>query len=234
MNSGRHSSGDPHPIGDASENAAEALHSAEQHRVLVAELNHRVRNMLQVVIGIANQTLKRSADLQEFERGFMGRMQALASAYELLSREGWRRISLRELMRAQLGAFVGDEPRCSLEGEDIDLSPNAALALGLVFYELATNATKYGAFSRKEGRVSVKWALNAGVGDQPQLMLHWVERGGPPVVEPQHTGFGTDLVRRQLQHELAGDARVEFREEGLEVTLTLPLRGAIESGRARV
>ena len=227
MSPGQHVDGPSQRMPDASQLTTQTLEAAEQQRVLVAELNHRVRNMLQVVIGIANQTLKRSADLKEFEQGFMGRMQALARAYELLSRDGWRRISLPELMRVQLGACVGEESRCSLDGEDIDLPPNAALALGLVVHELATNATKYGAFANKEGRVSVKWELDGTSADTPQLVLHWIERGGPEVFEPQHTGFGAELLRRQLRHELAGDARIEFRQEGLEVTLTLPVRDAI-------
>jgi two-component system CheB/CheR fusion protein len=183
--------------------------------------------MLQVVIGLCNQTLHRSADLKAFEAAFLGRMQALGRAYELLSRENWRHVSLAELAEKQLAPFATKGARYAAEGPDVEVRPNAALALGLVLYELSTNATKYGALSTKDGSVSLRWAITQEAHGAPQLVVTWVERGGPPVAAPLRTGFGTELVKRQLRHELAGDAVVEFKEEGLEVTLTLPARDVI-------
>jgi two-component system CheB/CheR fusion protein len=215
-------------------NITEVVAAEEQQRLLVAELNHRVRNMLQVVIGLCNQSLHRSPDLKTFETAFLGRMQALGRAYELLSRESWRRVSLAELTESQLSAFATERRRYTIEGPDVEIKPNAALALGLVLYELATNATKYGAFSTKEGRVSLTWVMQSRDGEPPHLVLRWVERGGPPVEEPQQTGFGTELVKRQLRHELSGEASVEFKKTGLEVTFTLPAHDAILEKSAKL
>ena len=140
-------------------NVTDMVAAEEQLRTLVSELNHRVRNMLQVVIGLANQTMSRSADVQQFEKAFMGRMQSLARAYELLSRGGWQEVSVADLLNIQLAPFAAEGNRCKLEGEKVMLTANAALALGLVFYELATNATKYGALSVPDGHVDVSWRL---------------------------------------------------------------------------
>jgi two-component system, chemotaxis family, CheB/CheR fusion protein len=202
----------------------------EQQRLLVAELNHRVRNMLQVVIGLGNQTLHRSANMQEFEKSFMGRMQALARAYELLSRDGWHNVDMTELLRTQLSPFAAEEGRYSVEGENVLLTANAALSMGLVVYELATNATKYGALSAPSGHVHVSWELKRNGSASPDLVLRWNESGGPPVEAPQRQGFGSELMQRQLKYELNGQAAMEFAESGLRVTLVIPVAGAVLEG----
>lgn len=207
-------------------NVTEVVVAEEHQRTLVAELNHRVRNMLQVVIGLANQTLHRCEDLQQFEKAFMGRMQALARAYELVSRDGWRKVPISDLLRIQVGPFAPEGGRYVAEGEPLLLTANAALALGLVLYELATNATKYGALSVPTGHIDVSWQLRDREGQQI-LHFQWRERGGPKVAPPARQGFGTELVQRQLRYELNGKAAMEFSEEGLEVTVEIPAAGAI-------
>ena len=142
-------------------NVTEVVAAEEQQRTLVSELNHRVRNMLQVVIGLANQTLRRSADVKQFEAAFMGRMQSLARAYELVSRGGWHEVAVSDLLRTQLEPFAAEGNRYSVEGQHVLLTASAALALGLVLYELATNATKHGALSVPDGRVDVAWRLES-------------------------------------------------------------------------
>jgi two-component system, chemotaxis family, CheB/CheR fusion protein len=206
---------------------SEVIAAEEQQRMLVAELNHRVRNMLQVVIGLANQTLHRSADLESFDKAFMGRMQALARAYELLSRDGWRKAPIGELIRSQLGAFASEGGRYSTDGDAIELNSSAALALGLVLYELATNATKYGAFSTPGGRVDISWKVRSNGEGGPQLVLHWRESGGPEVRPPEHSGFGSELVNRQLRYELKGEAALEFHTDGLRATLMVPVKDSV-------
>jgi two-component system, chemotaxis family, CheB/CheR fusion protein len=208
-------------------NVTEVIAAEEQQRLLVAELNHRVRNMLQVVIGLCNQTLHRSADLKEFEAAFLGRVQALGRAYELLSREGWRRVSLEELVRSQLAGFATQDGRYSAAGPELEIRPSTALALGLVLYELATNATKYGALSVPNGHVSITWRIDDGASEAPLLVMRWVERDGPEVKTPARTGFGAELVKRQLRHELGGDATIAFNKEGLEMTITAPARDIV-------
>jgi two-component system CheB/CheR fusion protein len=190
--------------------------------------------MLQVVIGLANQTLHRSTDFKQFEKSFMGRVQALARAYELLSRDGWRTVPLPDLITSQLSAFAPNGERYSAQGPQVELKPNAALAFGLVVYELATNATKYGAFSTEGGRVSVTWNVEPVDGTSRQLVVRWTESGGPSVREPEHRGFGSELIRRQLQYELSGEALMQFHEHGLEVTIKVPARDTVIISGSRV
>jgi two-component system CheB/CheR fusion protein len=204
----------------------------EQQRLLVAELNHRVRNMLQVVIGLSSQTLRRSSNLEEYEGSFMGRMQALARAYELLSRDGWHSVPIAELLRSQLAPFTGGEGRrYTAQGDDVVLVASAALSIGLVVYELATNATKYGALSVPGGHVDISWQFIGSNGGKPHLVLQWNEHGGPPVKQPTRHGFGSELVQRQLRYELNGQASLDYAESGLRVTMTIPASDAIQLAR---
>lgn len=210
-----------------------AVVAAEEHqRLLVSELNHRVRNMLQVVIGLANQTSHRATDLQEFEKVFFGRMQALARAYELLSREGWRQVPVGELLKSQLSAFAGDPGSYAGNGAPLILKANAALSLGLVVYELATNSTKYGALSVASGHVQVSWHCETSADAGTKFILEWKESGGPAVKPPTRHGFGSELVHRQLKYELNGTAAMEFLESGLVVTLVIPAEEVVESHAA--
>lgn len=210
----------------------------EKQRLLVSELNHRVRNMLQVVIGLCNQTMHRSADLKQFEAAFMGRMQALARAYELLSRDRWKRVAIADLLRAQLSPFAGDR-RYSATGADIMLTADAALGFSLALYELATNAMKYGALSAPSGHIEVRWTVARAQLHEPlenastanlahNLIFEWIERNGPEVKAPTRHGFGSELIERQLRYELDGRAAMTFDKKGVQVTLTLPITDAIQ------
>lgn len=217
-------------------NVAPLLMAEKQQRVLVSELNHRVRNMVQVIIGLCNQILHRSADLKQFQASFMGRVQALARAYELLSRDGWKEIALVDLMRTQLSGSTPPR-RYTIRGEPITLNADAALALGLVLYELATNATKYGALSNSHGELDVSWTFESEVsrGDPSgNLNIEWIERGGPPVADLTGRGFGCELIERQLEHALNGEAKFDFRETGLRVTLLIPIKDNAKAATSAV
>ena len=169
---------------------------AEQHqRLLVDELNHRVKNMLAVVISLATQTLRRSGTLEEFSGVFLGRVHALTAAYTLLSRESWSGVQLQEIVAEELRPFMaGDRANIRVEGPPVPLNPRGALALGMAIHELATNAAKYGALSVPEGDVAVTWTVERH-GDAEHLALDWTERNGPPVAVPARRGFGTTLNR---------------------------------------
>jgi len=200
----------------------------EQQRILVAELNHRVRNMLQVVIGLANQTVHRSENLQQFSKAFFGRMEALGRAYELLSRDGWHKVPIGELVRTQVAPFASEGSRYTSRGEPCVLTANAALSLGMVMYELATNSTKYGALSVPTGRVEIEWQLTGAEGERQEFIFRWKESGGPVVKPPTRQGFGSELMQRQLKYELNGRAEMIFNEDGLAVTLAVPAEEALE------
>ncbi len=158
---------------------------AEEHqRLLVDELNHRVKNMLTVVISLATQTLRRSGTLEEFSGVFLGRVHALTAAYALLSRESWSSVLLEEIIAEELRPYMAeDRTNVRIEGPPVPLDPRGALALGMAIHELATNAVKYGALSVPEGNVAVTWGVEqTDAGDH--LVLEWVERDGPAVTPP--------------------------------------------------
>ncbi len=189
---------------------------------LVNELNHRVRNMLMVVSAVASHTLRRSDNLADFGKIFNGRIAALAAAHELVSRGGWRDVLLLDLIEKELKPYAAGADRLVTQGPPVSLKPSAAISLGMVLHEMATNATKHGALSIDSGRVSVKWA-NEVVGGAPHLVLHWSESGGPKVTQmPERRGFGSELMERQLRHDLKGTLEVDFDEQGLRITIALP------------
>ena len=198
---------------------------AEKHqRLLVDELNHRVRNMLTVVISLATNTLRRAEGLEQFSTVFLGRIHALAAAYALLSRDGWTPIPVAEIVMEELKPFVSAvHPNVALTGGKVMLEPRAALALGMAIHELTTNAARYGALSVPEGTVAVSWTVSAA----GQFELIWVERGGPRVVAPARKGFGMTLVERSFAYDVSGAVDIDFAPEGVTATLRAPLPGAV-------
>jgi two-component system CheB/CheR fusion protein len=189
-----------------------------RHKIMIGELNHRVRNMLAVVSAVANQTLAKAVD-EDVLDAFLDRLQAMARIYKLLTEAGWSHLPFRELVRETLAANA-DPSRFSLDGPPLDLAPREALALGMILHELAANALKYGALSTANGHVQVCWENPADRIDA--IDIRWTESGGPPVVEPQHRGFGTLMVERQLAYELQGHSTVTYAHGGLLITLHLP------------
>ena len=197
---------------------------AEQHqRLLVDELNHRVKNMLAVVVSLATQTMRRSDTLEEFSKNYLGRVHALASAYSLLSNEGWQTVSLRDVVFEELKPFLARDGRnVVLKGPLVPLAPRPALSLGMAVHELTTNAVKYGALSVLEGQVSVTWSVEEGE-EGNRLTLKWVEEGGPPVEAPEHRGFGMMLIERGLKQDMRAEVTMEFAREGVRATLVAPV-----------
>jgi two-component system CheB/CheR fusion protein len=193
----------------------------EQQRVLVAELNHRVKNMLTVIVSIATLTLKGEQG-EAFGETFLQRLHAMARAYDLVSRDQWSEVSLLDVVREQVEPFLTDRSdRIVLDGPLVPLRPKVALSLGMVLHELGTNAAKYGALSVPGGSLEVTWALEKR--SDTQLVVDWKERGGPPVVPSKEHGFGLTLIEREVGQGLGGKARIEFQPEGLQVNLRIPL-----------
>ena len=193
---------------------------AEAHqRVLIAELNHRVKNMLAVAVGVARQTAKGAPSVPEYTAALISRLESMARAYELLSRESWSEADVGDLARQELAPF--DEDRVRIEGPAVMLQPAAALSLGMILHELATNAVKYGALSGTEGGVELAWTVVGEPGSR-LMRLTWREQGGPtPAIDPP-AGFGLKLVHRETSHGLGGAAVVERPATGLVVTLDVP------------
>lgn len=197
--------------------------AAEERQVLlIHELNHRVKNTLATVQAITAQTLRSAPDPTAFKAAMMARLMALAQSHDLLTRNDWAGASLRELIAEQLRPYeTGSPRRIQLGGPDLMLPPKTALSLGMALSELATNAAKYGALSVRDGEIEIAWELRPG--PPVQLRLVWRETAGPPVASPVQNGFGSRLIQQGLAHELGGEARMEFRREGLVCEISFPL-----------
>jgi PAS domain S-box-containing protein len=186
----------------------------ERQRLLINELNHRVKNTLATVQAIAFQTLKGDITLAEGRARFEARLLALSRAHNLLTEESWEGASLERVIADTTAHLASDHQRFLVEGEPVFLSPRAALALSLALHELSTNASKYGSLSGEEGRVSIRWTMTDAI-----LRLEWKETGGPPVAEPARRGFGSRLIERGLEADLAGRAELHFDADGLRCVI---------------
>ncbi len=190
-------------------------HAADDARnALVAELDHRVKNVLASVQSLAAQSARKTTSLDAFLKTFAGRLEAMASAHTLLTATRWRGAEIGNIAAAELGGLAPGQARWS--GPEILLNPRATNALTLALHELATNAVKFGALSAETGRVEVMWTRRAGGGFE----LTWTERGGPSVAAPTRRGFGWTLLERVTGRELGGEARMEFAPAGVRVTIT--------------
>jgi len=201
---------------------SERKRAAEQQQMLLAELDHRVKNMLSVVTAIASQTARTTASVEEFSEKFVARLQALSRAHALLTAQQWRTTVLRELIGEILAPHVPPEAeRLSVEGPPVALNANKMLALTLILHELVTNATKYGAFSTAGGRVSIRWSVD---GQKPRwITLTWRESGVPGVTAPKHAGFGSRLIESSARHDLGGEVTVSHQPDGIVCELKFPL-----------
>lgn len=199
---------------------------AQEHRnLLMAELNHRVKNTLASIQSIATQTIRNSISLDEFKTAFETRLMALARAHDLLTVGEWRGADLRDLVELTLKTFSDENtfPRAIATGPPVKLIPNAAVLINLVIHELATNAAKYGALSRPTGSVQVSWEIHPA-DRKRRLQIVWEESGGPEVTEPTSTGFGMKLMKRGITHELDGEIELNFNPQGLQCTIFLPAK----------
>lgn len=195
---------------------------AEKAReLLVDELNHRVKNTLSIVQGIAHQTFRNNADPVEARRAFEGRLGALGHAHNLLTHANWENASLEGLAELTLDTKGSNAGIISLNGPRILLSPKQAVSIAMALHELCTNARKYGALSKEEGQVRLDWSQTDDA--QQQLCIHWHESGGPAVSPPTRRGFGSTLLERTLAHDLEGEVMINFKPEGLVCCISIPL-----------
>jgi PAS domain S-box-containing protein len=181
-----------------------------QRELMLAELNHRVKNTLAVVQAIAHQTFKSDRGSVQVKT-FLGRLGVLAKAHDILSGVNWESTPMQELVREVLGGLSANRTRIVTDGPPVLLKPKQALAVALALHELQTNAMKYGALSVDQGSVSLQWRLPS----RQRLEILWQERGGPPVVAPARRGFGTLMLEKGLAAELNGVVTLEFQPDGL-------------------
>jgi len=192
----------------------ERVRAEEQRKLLLDELNHRVKNTLATVQSIAAQTLRTTPDPVAFRAAFEARLMALSGVHNVLTHASWEGADLDEVLRIELSPHGAD--RFHLEGPVVRLSAQQALTFALVTHELATNAAKYGALSVPEGRVEVVWSLN-----DSRLVLDWREHDGPPVTSPRRRGFGSRLIERSIRDDVHGEATIAYEPDGLWCRIAL-------------
>ena len=202
---------------------------AEAHqRLLIDELNHRVKNTLANVQSLAVQSIRGAQTPEAVQASLMPRLFALAGAHEILTRESWEAADLRDLVAATVALHAGAAPdRFRTQGPSVRLPPRAALAFSMALHELATNAVKYGALSNQAGHVEIAW--NVAGTDVSRLTLHWRETGGPSVSPPTHKGSGSRLIERSLAAELGAAVALTYAPAGL----TCLMEATLGHGRSR-
>ena len=201
----------------------ERRNSEDHKKMLIAELDHRVKNMLACVAAIAKRSQERGRSVKEFLDVLNGRINSLANAHALLSRSRWQGVGLGELVRSEL-AFCAKDETSLIEGPEVDLTAMATQTLAMVLHELTTNAAKYGALSNGHGRVMVRWRRQSRGPSRGKLVLEWRETGGPPVVAPKTTGYGTSVIRNLVPYELGGTVDYVLVPDGTRCKIEIPAR----------
>jgi PAS domain S-box-containing protein len=209
--------------------------SERRQKLLMDELNHRVKNTLATVQSLASQTARAAHTPAAFRERFEGRLIALSKAHDQLTMHHWESVDLRALLSGSLAPYAGPNPeRVLLRGEDVVLRPRAVLTLAMAFHELATNAAKYGALSVPAGRIEIQWQpVRAADQRRSFLRIDWIEQGGPPVTDSRQRGFGSRLIEGSIAAELSGSARLTFEPEGLRCEIAFPLEKASADSRPR-
>jgi len=196
-----------------------------EKELMLQEMKHRIKNSITRVLAIARQTASHATDVKEFSSSFAARLQAMAASQDMLTRSRWQKADLGDLLRIELGQVFGKElPEGILSGPEVLLDETTTQALGLTFHELATNALKYGEAGNSVGALKVDWLLE-GRGRDRTLVLNWREAGQKQLEAPAKTGFGTKLIDLNVTRELRGTIKRDFRAEGLEVKIRIPLAG---------
>jgi len=201
-----------------------------RQQLLIRELDHRVKNVLARVAAVATHTGRDSSTKEEFLNRLGGRIQSLADAHVLLSRSRWQGVGLADLVRHQLAPYT-NAGNTTIDGPKVRLASTATEAVAMVLCELVTNAAKYGALSMPEGRISVTWVAGSSGRLFEGIVIRWLETGGPLVTPPKRSGYGTNLIRRLIPHEIGGAVDLLFKAEGVSCTITLPAEQLVTRDR---
>jgi PAS domain S-box-containing protein len=203
----------------------ERKNAERRQKLLVDELNHRVKNTLATVQSLASQTSRSAPSPKEFSRAFEGRLIALSKAHDQLTRHHWENAELRSLLSGSLAPYAAASDRVVLRGEDVVLRPRAVLTLAMAVHELTTNAAKYGSLSVPTGRVEIRWDVTDEDG-RKHLRIEWIESGGPAVSVPKRRSFGSRLIEGSIAAELGGIAKLDYAPDGLRCEMLIPWSAA--------
>jgi light-regulated signal transduction histidine kinase (bacteriophytochrome)/CheY-like chemotaxis protein len=199
--------------------ARERKGAQERQELMIAELNHRVRNILSLVRALVTQSKDTATSIEEFSGVLGGRIQALARAHDQITNLNWAPVALKSLVESEAGAYLGARAgRIRMDGPEVALDPKAFATLALVVHEMMTNSAKYGALADSTGQVEVNWTLDQG----SSLVIDWKESGGPPVQPPTRRGFGTTIIERSVPFDLKGDAEIRFDLLGVQARFVIP------------
>jgi PAS domain S-box-containing protein len=207
----------------------ERKRAEERQRLLIRELDHRVKNALASVATVAQRTREGSGSMDEFLQVFDGRIQSMANAHALLSRNHWHGVSLADVVHSELAPYVG-AGSVAVAGPEVMLTAEATQPIAIVLHELVTNASKYGALTTPRGRITVRWAWPQEHA-QAGLELEWVESGGPPCRIPSQPGYGTRAIRSLIPYELEGSVDLAFAADGVRCKIALPGKCIGKDGR---
>jgi PAS domain S-box-containing protein len=207
------------------QDVTERVEGDRQKKLLLNELNHRVKNTLSTVQALVTQTARNCTTAAEFQARFEPRLLALSTAHDRLTRNEWLGVSLAEIVEEELGVHRTPDRALTAGGPPLILPPKTSLSLSLALHELATNAAKYGSLSTCEGTVEVRWEIEGADLIAPILRINWRERGGPATSPPRALGFGSRLLRVTAA-ELGGELNADFAPTGLNWTLRFPLKRA--------
>jgi two-component sensor histidine kinase len=192
----------------------------DRERLLLHELNHRVKNLLMVIQAIATQTFRNAGSQDEALAAFSGRLRALAKAQDLMLASNWTDVSLGELLKTAIGGSAQSLERFTIEGPQLKVLASRSVPIALAAHELCTNSVKYGSLSVPQGSVAITWTVDEG---RRHVTLEWREVGGPPVTAPTRQGFGSKLLVTNLSRELGGEVSVYYRPDGLVFRVHAPL-----------
>jgi len=201
----------------------EILEKNKQQRLLVGELQHRVKNTLATISAISRLALRPNDEASDYQQRLTARIKAMARTHEMLTQENWSSVSISDLIESQLGPYAtGDKSRYTFTGNDFELGSEQAAAVGIALHELATNAAKHGALSRPSGSIKIKTRELKSKSGKAKLELKWVESSGPAVSKPERSGFGTLVLEDMVTADMGGKTNMKFKKSGLEFTICFP------------
>ena len=213
------------------QDVTERKEAEERQKLLIDELNHRVKNTLATVQSLATQTARGTDSPEAFRQAFEGRLIALSQAHDQLTRRHWKSADLRDIVQGATAPHLArsqeSQDQIVIEGEPIMVTPRVALTLALALHELTTNAAKYGALSAPAGRIEVSWRIERRPSQPSLLWLDWRERGGPLVSVPKRQGFGTRFIEGSVASELRGKAKLDYAATGLTCAMEIPLESVV-------